>query len=61
VSDAGCGSGNIRLCRKIPLLFGEKSLKTVCFDSLILKQALKQARSVYLRASSDELVASASA
>ena len=30
--------------------FGEKSLKTVCFDSFILKQALKQTRSVCLRA-----------
>jgi hypothetical protein len=36
VSDAGCGSGTLRLRRKIPLLFGEESLKTVCFDSLIL-------------------------
>jgi hypothetical protein len=32
-----------RLRRKIPLLFGEKSLKTVCFDSFILKHALKLA------------------
>jgi hypothetical protein len=39
VSDAGCGSGTLRLRQKIPLLFGEKSLKTVSFDSLILKQA----------------------
>jgi hypothetical protein len=38
--------------------FGEKSLRTVCFDSFILKQALKQARSVCLRAR-NELVASA--
>ena len=36
--------------RKIPLLFGEKSLKTVCFDSFIIKRALKQTRSVCLRA-----------
>jgi len=36
--------------RKIPLLFGEKSLKTVCFDSIILEQALKQTRSVCLSA-----------
>jgi hypothetical protein len=50
VSDAGCGSGTLRLRWKIPLLFGEKSLKTVCFDSFILKQALKQTRSVYLGA-----------
>jgi len=35
---------------KIPLLFGQKSLKTVYFDSFILKQALKQARSVCLSA-----------
>jgi D-apionolactonase len=28
VSDAGCGSGTLRLRRKIPLLFGEESLKT---------------------------------
>jgi hypothetical protein len=34
-------SGTRRLRRKIPLLFGEESLKTVCFDSFILKQALK--------------------
>jgi len=39
VSDAGCGSGTLRLRRKIPLplLFGGKSLKTVCFDSFIFK------------------------
>jgi hypothetical protein len=30
--------------RKIPLLFGEKSFETVCFDLFILKQALKQTR-----------------
>jgi glyoxylase-like metal-dependent hydrolase (beta-lactamase superfamily II) len=34
---AGKGSGTLRLRRKIPLLFGEKSLKTVCFDSLNFK------------------------
>jgi hypothetical protein len=50
VSDAGSGSGTLRLRRKIPLLFGEESLKTVCFDSCILKHALKQTRSVCLRA-----------
>jgi hypothetical protein len=33
-----------------PLLFGEKNLKTVCFDSFILKHALKQTRRVCLRA-----------
>ena len=35
---------------KIPLLFGVKSLRTVCFDSFILKQALNQTRSVCIRA-----------
>jgi hypothetical protein len=40
VSDAGCGSGTLRLRRKIPLLFGEEKLKTVCFDSFILKHFL---------------------
>ena len=45
------GSGTRRLRRKIPLLFGKESLKIVCFDSFILKQALKQTRSVCLRAS----------
>ena len=39
MNDAGCGSGTLR--RKIPVLFGENSLKTVCFDSFILKQALE--------------------
>jgi hypothetical protein len=48
--NAGSGSGILRLRRKIPLLFGEKSLKTACFDSFILKQALKRTRSVRLRA-----------
>jgi hypothetical protein len=43
-------AAEFRLRRKIPLLFGEKSFETVCFDSFILKQALKQARSVCLRA-----------
>jgi hypothetical protein len=36
VSDAGSGSGTLRLRRKIPLLFGQKSSKTVCFGSFIL-------------------------
>jgi hypothetical protein len=40
--------------RKIPLLFGEKSLETVCLDSIILKQALKQMRRVCLRAFSPQ-------
>jgi hypothetical protein len=35
---------------KLRCFFGEKSFETVCFDSLILKQALKQTRSVCLRA-----------
>jgi hypothetical protein len=34
---------------KFPLLFGEKS-KSVCFESSILKPALKQTRSVCSRA-----------
>jgi hypothetical protein len=38
VIDAGCGSGTLRLRRKIPLPFEEEILKTVCFDLLILKQ-----------------------
>jgi hypothetical protein len=42
VSDAGSGSRILRLRRKIPLLFAERSFETVCFDSFILKQALKQ-------------------
>jgi hypothetical protein len=50
VTNAGCGSGIRRLRRKIPLLFEEKSFETVCFDSFIFKQALKQTRSVCLRA-----------
>jgi len=37
VGDAGSGSGIPRLRRKIPLLFGEESLKTVCFDSFNFK------------------------
>ena len=40
--------------RKIPLLFGEKSLKTVCFDPFILEHALKRTRSVCLRVSSPQ-------
>jgi hypothetical protein len=50
VSDADSGSGILRLRRTIPLLFGEKILKTVCFNELILNQALKLTRSVCLRA-----------
>jgi hypothetical protein len=50
VSDAGSGSGILRLRRKIPLLFGEENLKTVCFDLIYLKSTLKQERSACLRA-----------
>jgi hypothetical protein len=42
VTNAGSGSRILQLRRKIPLLFGEKSFETVCFDSFILKQALNQ-------------------
>ena len=50
VSDAGSGSRILRLRRTILLLFEEKSLKTGCLESLIVKQALEQTRSVCLRA-----------
>jgi hypothetical protein len=50
VIDAGCSRGTLRLPRTIPLLFREKSLKTVCFDASIFKKALKQTRSVCFRA-----------
>lgn len=43
-------SGSAKLRRTILLLFGEKSSKTACAGSFILKQALKQTRSVCLRA-----------
>jgi hypothetical protein len=36
--------------RRIPLLFGGKNLKAACFDSFYFNQALKQARSAWLRA-----------
>jgi hypothetical protein len=36
---------------EIPLLFEEKSFETVCFDSFIFKQGLKQTLRVCLRAS----------
>ena len=39
-----------RCRRRIPLLFYEKSLKSVCLDPSISKQALKRTRSVCLRA-----------
>jgi hypothetical protein len=35
---------------KFRCFFGEKSFETVCLDSFTLKRALKQTRSVYLRA-----------
>jgi hypothetical protein len=50
VSDAGSGSGILRLRYRIPLLFGRKSLKTVCFNLCILKQAFKWMRSICFRA-----------
>jgi hypothetical protein len=50
VINAGSGSRILRLRRKIPLHFGEESFATICFDSFILKQALKLTRSVCLRA-----------
>jgi hypothetical protein len=41
---------NSQLAPQIPLLFGEKSLKTVCYHLCIFKLALKWTRSVCLRA-----------
>jgi len=41
--------GGLRLRRTILLLFEEKILKTGCFESLIVKHALEQTRSVCLR------------
>jgi hypothetical protein len=49
VRKAGKGRAKAKR-RRIPPLFGDESLKTVCFDSFILKNALKQTRSVCLRA-----------
>ena len=40
MSDAGSNSGILLLRRRIPLLFAEKDLKTVCFDPFLLSQAL---------------------
>jgi len=40
----------LRLRLTILLLFEKKSLKTGCVESLIVKQALEQTSSVYLRA-----------
>lgn len=42
MSDSGCSSGILRLRRKISLLFGEQSLKTVCFDASFLALTLSQ-------------------
>jgi hypothetical protein len=49
VINSGSGSGIPGWRRKIPLLFGEKSLETVCYH-LDFKAALKWTRSVCLRA-----------
>jgi len=48
VSNAGSGSRILRLRRTILLLYEEKSLKAGCLESLIVKQALEQKRSVCL-------------
>jgi RNase adaptor protein for sRNA GlmZ degradation len=37
VINAGSGSRILRLRRQIPLLFGEESFATVCFDSFDFK------------------------
>jgi hypothetical protein len=37
MNNAGCGSGILRLRRKIPLLFGEKILKPVCISFIYFK------------------------
>jgi hypothetical protein len=37
VSDAGSNSGILLLRRRIPLLFAEKDLKTICFDPFSFK------------------------
>ena len=50
VINSGSGSGIPGWRRKIPLLSGEKSLKTGCYDLFIFKLALKWTRSVCLRA-----------
>ena len=44
MSDAGSGSGILRLRQTILLLFGKKNLKTVCFESLISKNRLLSGR-----------------
>jgi hypothetical protein len=51
VSDAGSGSRIVQLRQTILLLSGKKNSKTLCLDSFILNEALKQAGSACLRAS----------
>jgi hypothetical protein len=46
----GANSGILLLRRRIPLLFAEKDLNTVCFDPFLLSQALLQPRSGCKRA-----------
>jgi hypothetical protein len=50
VSNAGCVVEFSGYRRKIPLLFGEKSLEQFVFDLFTLKRALNQTRSVCLKA-----------
>jgi hypothetical protein len=50
VSGAGSGGRILWLRQKILLLFWREEFETDCLDSFILKQALKQTRSVCLRA-----------
>jgi hypothetical protein len=49
VSDAGSGSGILRLRRTILLLFGKKKSKTLCLDSFIKIMLLNRRGSVCLR------------
>jgi hypothetical protein len=58
VSGAGCGSRTLRVRRKILLLPGEANFKTVVSVYFILKQDLKQTRSVGLRAFSPAMSSS---
>jgi len=39
---AAKGGGILQLCQTIPLLFGNKNLKTVCLNSFYLNQALQR-------------------
>jgi hypothetical protein len=50
VSDAGCGSGILRIRPENSAAFWREEFEAVCFDSFVLEQALKLARSVCLRA-----------